>query len=84
MNDSEAAPVENPFDLAAQVVGDGLYLSGYIAVIKLIDGEGKLVTQFVAHEMNNYETVGVLAAVLDRVRATNAGYDSWDEDEEEE
>lgn len=64
------------------MLGDG-FLVGFVGVLKVIDGDGGMSTQFIAHEMNNYETVGVLAAVLDRVRASNAMYDSWEEEEED-
>jgi hypothetical protein len=76
-------PVEvNPFDLTNQVETDG-FLSGYIAVVKVIREDGSLYVELVAHDMNNYESVGVLTEVLDKIRAANAA-ESWDEEEDED
>lgn len=72
---------DNPFDLTGQVQTEG-YLSGYIAVVKIIREDGSMYVELVAHDMNNYESVGALLEVTDKIRAANAAM-PWDEEDED-
>lgn len=62
---------ENPFDLSLRVEGDRIMPVGYIAVMKVLNEDGDMEVQVVAHEVSNYELVGMLTAVLDGQRASN-------------
>lgn len=75
---------ENPFDLLTHVQTEG-FLVGFAGVAKVITEDGTLRAEFVAHEMNNYETIGMLTVVLDDLRAEYAAiWSAGEEDAEEE
>lgn len=81
---ADPAEVEvNVFDLTTQVVTPDSYVVGYIAAVKLLTEDGEMGTEFITHDMNNFEAVGILQALLDRLRASNAAYEAWDDEENE-
>lgn len=83
---SEVEAPENVFDLATQVDAGDSYLVGYVAIVKFLSEDGEVCTRFVAHEMNNYEIVGILQAHLDVIRQENviALYPAAEEEDEGE
>lgn len=79
--------VQSVYDLSTSIAEADGYLVGFAAIVKVIDDDGRLMTRFVVHEMNNYEIVGILQAHLDRLRQDNVldlYSDSEDEEEEDE
>jgi hypothetical protein len=80
---SEAEAEVSPYDLAQQVEGD-CYLTGYIAIIKTITEEGEIDVRLAIHEMNNFEALGMLTVLLDRLRAENTVQYEIEIDDEEE
>lgn len=81
--DQDAAPGDDPFNLTTQLNSEG-YVVGYIAVVKVIDDNMDVLTEFICRDIGRYEAVGMLTAILDRLRGSNALYGVEDEYEPED